>query len=372
MRITVDRAELASAFGWASRGLPARPVIPVLDGMRLSVEDSVLTLSVFDYEQSVRARVSGNDAQCGEILVDGRDLKKIVSALPKGKPVAVSLSSTAEALTIGSRGATWTLQALPGEKYPVLPGLPPLSGIADGEAFARSAIRVSRAVSHDAKFPALGCVMLTTHITALDMAATDRYRLAVDKVPWTAADPEAGSLAVLVPSSAMETFTAKGRSGKVSIHLSQDMAGFADDARVLTVRTRSGDFPKYRHLFHAESPLILTTSAPKLAAIIGRVGTMSGRGEPIALDYAGGTLTVQAIRNGCPGAASEQLSGTTDAKEFQVSFNPAYLAQMLEGFDGEVRIKLDGDLTDGPKVAIIRPCGTDSFKALVVQVPARA
>jgi DNA polymerase III subunit beta len=219
--------------------------------------------------------------------------------------------------------------------------------------------------------PPYRCVELTTHSAALCLTATDWYRVAFDRLFWTPADPEARSLTVLVPSHALETFSSKGQSGKVAIHLSAEMAGFADDVRTLTVRTRSGSFPKWRTLLPAESPLTLITSAPALSAIIGRVGTMCGKGEPIALTYAGGTLTVQAIREGRAGAASESLPATADgADEFEVRFYAPYFTPMLDGFDGDVSIGLPNDPAK-PKAAIMKPCGNDTFAALVVQTPIR-
>jgi DNA polymerase-3 subunit beta len=367
MRITVDRAELASAFGWAAKALPRRPVVPVQGGMKLSVEGHMLTLSVFDYEQSLRVRVNGDDAGSGEILVDGCDLKKIVATLPKGKHVTVGLSANENALTIASRGTTWTLAALPGDEYPALPELPPLYGVTDGEAFASSATRVSRATSRDGKRPALGCVQFTTHPEALSLAATDRYRLAADRLSWIPAALGAESLTVLVPWYALDLFAAKGHSGKAAIHLSAELAGFADDTRTLTIRTCSGEFPSWQALLRAKSPLVLTASAPALAAIIGGVGPMSGRGEPIVLAYAQGTLTVQAVRGGHAGAATEALPATAEGSgQFEVRFFPPYLASMLEGFDGDVHIGLGGDLADSPKVAVIRAAGDDTFTALVI------
>jgi hypothetical protein len=153
----------------------------------------------------------------------------------------------------------------------------------------------------------------------------------------------------------------------VAIHLSAELAGFADDTRTLTIRTCSGEFASWQGLIRAESPLVLTASAPALAAIIGRVGPMSGRSEPIALAYAQGTLTVRAVRDGQAGAATEALPATAEGSDqFEVRFFPPYLASMLEGFDSDVHIGLGGNLAESPKVAVIKSAGNGTFTAVVI------
>ena len=54
MKFRVERDALADAVAWAARSLSARPTIPVLAGLLLSVNDSVLSVSGFDLEASTQ------------------------------------------------------------------------------------------------------------------------------------------------------------------------------------------------------------------------------------------------------------------------------------------------------------------------------
>ena len=99
MQITLTRKVLTSAFPWVYKGLPKYPVVPVLAGMLLSVSEQRLTLAVFDYQQSRRVTVPGVEgaAKSGEILVDGRVLKKLLGTLPAAD---VELVADDAALTV--------------------------------------------------------------------------------------------------------------------------------------------------------------------------------------------------------------------------------------------------------------------------------
>ncbi len=57
MKFRVERDVLAEAVGWAARGLPTRPPVPVLAGVLVDADpEGTLTLSAFDYEVSARGR----------------------------------------------------------------------------------------------------------------------------------------------------------------------------------------------------------------------------------------------------------------------------------------------------------------------------
>ncbi len=85
MKIQVERDALAEAVAWTARGLPARPAVPVLAGMRLQA-GAELTLSSFDYDVSAQASIPVATEEEGTALVSGRLLTEITRSLP-ARPV---------------------------------------------------------------------------------------------------------------------------------------------------------------------------------------------------------------------------------------------------------------------------------------------
>jgi DNA polymerase-3 subunit beta len=375
MKIKVDRAELASALTWVHGGLPKRAVVPVLSAMRLTVVSHTLTLAVFDYERSTRGWLSGGDAEDGQILVDGRVLKRVVGSLPKGKRGTAELTADDQALTITSKGNQWALPAIPADEYPRLPALPPAAGVVDGEAFARSVTRVAAAAARDDKQPLLTCLEITTHETALALAATDTYRLATDRLPWMSADHGAERRQALVPALAATAFAKQaGQYGNVAVHLSDDFAAFRDDARDLTIHTVRGSYAKFRRLLRADSPVSMTADARELTTVLDRMGkrtarhrASSGAWGAVDLRYADHAVSVTALDGDGTLSATESLPAeTTGAEEFEVRLNPGYLASLLAGIDGQVVIGLTGVLPDNPGAAMINAAGNDPFAGALV------
>ena len=89
--------------------------------------------------------------------------------------------------------------ALPAEEYPELPAPPPLAGTVDGGVLGAAISQVVTAASRDDTLPMLTGVCLDIDGTALTLAATDRYRLAVREMPWEPVQPGLRA-AALVPA----------------------------------------------------------------------------------------------------------------------------------------------------------------------------
>lgn len=389
MQITIARTELAAAWAWAVKGLPKRAVLPILDGIKLTVDGGTLTLETFDFERAQRTRVNGTDSQPGVICVAGPDLKKVIAAFPKsvitegknGKPKksadfpvtfkvaqVVTAEATEDVLTIGAAGAVFTLGALPVEEYPLLPEVPDLAGTLFGKDFARSAVRVARAAGTDDTLRILTGVCFRPSDGALVMAATDRYRLAVDEVPWTRGDSAWTEL--VVPAKPLADFAAKaGTADKVQVFISDQQDGhpgrirFADDTRELIINGLHGQFIRYEGRIPTQTTVNALVDAPALAAAIKQLTPLVGRNEAVQLDIDAEAIKVTALSDGKP-VASLTVPGTADFHPFMFRANPAYLTSLLLGFDGQAWLGINS----GSKPFLLHADG-DSFRA--IQVPIR-
>src|SRR5699024_4849072 len=82
VKFHLDRGVLGDAVSWATRTLPVRPAMPILQGVRIIADaGGELQLSTFDYEVSAQIRLEAEVEQPGEVLVQGRMLSDIVRAL---------------------------------------------------------------------------------------------------------------------------------------------------------------------------------------------------------------------------------------------------------------------------------------------------
>jgi DNA polymerase III sliding clamp (beta) subunit (PCNA family) len=158
-----------------------------------------------------------------------------------------------------------------------------------------------------------------------------------------------------------------GKYGKVSVHLADNLAGFSDDAREMTIQPNKGTFPRIGPLLRTENEYTLTADAHALAGAVRRIGGMVERNMPVILRYAGKTVEVFAYRDGDV-AATETMTAEATVDSLEVQFNPGYLAPMLECFDGQVTLGFVGEALNKPKPVTLDSPEADTFRALVVPI----
>jgi DNA polymerase III subunit beta len=332
MRFTVERDVLAEAVTWVARGLPSRPVIPVLAGLLLRAGDDGLTLSCFDYEVSARMRVPADVAEAGTVLVPGRLLVEITRSLP-GLPVEFADDPDGVSMTCGE--AAFTLATLPPGEYPELPELPQLAGTADGGVLAAAISQVTPAASRDDTLPMLTAVSVELDGPTMTLAATDRYRLAVRDIEWSPA-PGAGAhakVAVLVPARTLADAARMMNPGAPVRIMLRDgggadggdaMIGFEAGERRLTTRLLAGEFIRYRSRFPEEFDCTADLPAEAFAEAVRRVSLVAERGTPVQLSFAPGRVTVGAATQG-QARARETVPADFTGDEPVIAFSPHYL-----------------------------------------------
>ncbi|HWG00723.1 MAG TPA: DNA polymerase III subunit beta [Trebonia sp.] len=365
MKFTVERDALAEAATWVARALPTRPVIPVLAGLLLRAADDGLTLSCFDYEVSARMRIPAEVSEPGAALVPGRLLVEITRSLP-ARPVEFGPDPEGMSMTCGE--AAFTLATLPAEEYPELPELPQLAGTSDGGALAAAIGQVAPAASRDDTLPMLTAVSLELGEDTMTLAATDRYRLAVRELGWTAAPGtlDHGPVSTLVPArtiaDAARMMTA-GEPVRIFLRHGGDgdgedaMIGFETGERRLTTRLLAGDFVRYRSRFPAEFGCTADLPAEAFAEAVRRVSLVAERGTPVQLSFGPDRVTVGAATQG-QARARETVPADFTGDEPMIAFSPHYL---LDGVIAAV-----GGQADVPGGARVRLQFTSATKPAVI------
>lgn len=325
MKFRVAREDLADAVAWVARSLPARPPVPVLGGILLTVHDDVLAIAGFDYEVSTRAEVAVDAASDGSVLVSGRLLAQITSALPP-KPVDVDVDGAKVSIRCGS--ARFSLPTMPVDDYPALPEMPPASGTVAASLFATAVSQAAVAAGKDDTLPMLTGVRVEVEGDRLTLAATDRFRLAVRELSWAPIQPTM-STAVLVPAKTLaETARSMASETEVTVAIADGIIGLAAGGRHTTVRLLDVEFVKYRSLLPSEHSTTAEVSVAELSEAIKRVALVTDRGHHLRMQIGDGNLGLAAGGDD-EGSAEEELAVTADGAELLIAFNPTYLLDGL-------------------------------------------
>ncbi|HEY5230068.1 MAG TPA: DNA polymerase III subunit beta [Galbitalea sp.] len=374
MKFQVNRDVFSEAVSFAVKLLPQRTTLPILSGVLLEATNSVLTLSSFDYEVSAQTEVAAEIEEPGRVLVSGRLLAEIASRLPNA-PVVFSTEESRISVACGS--AHFTLLSMPVEEYPTLPQIAASSGSLPAEAFANAVAQVAVAASRDDVTPVITGVQLEVSKTSLSLVATDRYRVAVREIEWTAADSITDSITALVPARTLtEIGKTFGHSGTLSIAITstdeRELIAFQADKRTVTSLLIKGNFPPVKRLFPEDVDNYAVINTAELVEATRRVSLVLEREAALRFSFSIDGLTLEAI-----GSEQAQASETIDAfltgGDTVVSLKPQFLLDGLGAVHSEfVRIsftKTDNPNKPGPVLITSQSskdqAGADNYKYLL-------
>ncbi len=359
MKFRVERDSLADAVTWAARSLSARPTIPVLAGLMLSVTDDQLSISGFDLEASTEVDLEVAAAAPGQALVSGRLLADITRALP---PHPVDVTVDGSRLTISCGSARFTLPTMPVEDYPRLPTMPTTAGTVDSVEFATAVGQVAIAAGRDDTLPMLTGVRLEIEGDKITLAATDRYRLAVRGLTWNPGDPSAEPAQVLVPARTLaDAAKSLSTSEAMTIALSstggtgEGIIGFSGAAKGrssrATTRLLDATFPAYRSLLPTEWASTAEVVVAPLVEAVKRVALVADRNAPVRLEFADGSVALSAGGDD-EGRAEEQLEVGYEGDPITTAFNPQFLLDGLGALSSSSARLL---FTSSNKPVVLRP-----------------
>jgi DNA polymerase-3 subunit beta len=374
VKFQINRDVFSEAVSFAVKLLPQRTTLPILSGVLIEATETELSLSSFDYEVSAQTTIAADIEETGKVLVSGRLLADIASRLPNAP---VIFSTEESRITVSCGSAHFTLLSMPVEEYPTLPQVSESSGSLPGEAFANAIAQVAVAASRDDVTPVITGVQLEVSKSSLSLVATDRYRVAVREIEWSAGESITDTVTALVPARTLtEIGKTFGHSATISIAITstdeRELIAFQADKRTVTSLLIKGNFPPVKRLFPETVDNYAVINTAELIEATRRVSLVLEREAALRFSFSVDGLTLEAI-----GSEQAQASETIDAfltgGDTVVSLKPQFLLDGLGAVHSEfVRIsftKTDNPNKPGPVLITSQSskdqAGADNYKYLL-------
>lgn len=327
----------------------------------------------------------------GKAALPVRTLSDLIGRIDPEKEVALEATENEVTLTVGDAGNHYSLRAAKAGEFPPLPEFP----LGAEESFSlkartlREAIRrVSPAASTDDSRPVLGGLLFSfesegqadeangtnkadgaaaggatnqdevapageasKHSTALNVVATDSYRMTVaeDRSERIAHSP----CKAVVPARALKEAVRLCSLGpeRVEVALTRDSAFFRVGGVMLSTRLIAGSFPEYRRLLPEDEAFEHTyaVDAADLLDVLKRANLFAARQSPpapvrLTFDASRGVLSVS-VESEAVGSALESLpakvldpvwtdGGKDRGENFEILFNPTFLTDAVKSCSG--------------------------------------
>lgn len=368
MRVSINSELLVSAATFVAKAIPARTPDPIYTGVLIQVTDDSVTLSGQNPHSQwfTTASVPAESVEsAGTVLVSGRLLAEIASALPKG---TVSIEDFDTRVHITAGAARFKVPVMPVAQY-TKAGTTPVTilGTLPTAELARAVDRVARAadMSPNPDVPLLGNVRMEISKSSIVLAATDRYRLANATLAWKS---EADAVNLVVPARQLaETVKALSKDGD-TIQLSLNEQGLLTlngQTRAATVGNFEGEYPSWRSLLPAANAITAraTLDSAELTGIVNRVALVAD-GGPLTLQFADGRVTVTVGDDGAGGpAGADVMDAELSGAPITIGFRAAYLKDAIASCGSD---QVTFAMTVPARPALVAPAGEEGYSHLVM------
>lgn len=355
MKVTCDREALLNACQLAGAAVTTQKLNPVLRNLKLIAEAERLTLLATDLELSIRIEVRSVDTeQAGEALIPSA---RFTSILREAGDAQVRLQADPAQCLVQTERAEFEMPADDPAHYPDVPEFTEESYHQLPAGYLRTLIRrtVFAAAKAETSRPAMAGVLWELDEGMTRLVASDGRRLAQAQAVATVHGTAPGRLlSAVVPTKAVDLLerTLNDPDESVRISLRPNEVLFRTERATVCSRLVEGRYPNWRDVFPKKPATRVPLLAGSFLAAVRQAAIMTdAEAKRVSFTFDAGKLTLQAQGQEV-GRSKVELPLEYDGKPIAISFNPAYLIEMLRAL--EVDDVVTGELIDGNTVGVFR------------------
>ena len=369
MKFSCEKALLQNAISVTSRAVAQKSSIPALEGLLLQAGEEGLTVSGYNMQTGIRARVSAGVEEPGEIVLNARLFGDIIRRMPDDIVTFTAGEKLQVRLLCGD--ADFDIPGLSAADYPDLPEVEDEYAVCLQRKTLRAMIEeVAFAVSTNESRPVHTGVLFEIGEGGLTMAAVDGFRLAVRKEPLEKL--EGGAFSFVAPGPALNEV--KSICGDVEdlaeITLGRRHILFTVGDVELICRRLEGEFLDYKNAIPRKNPITVTGDAKALIESIDRVSVVISDKlkSPVRCVFDHNKIFFSAKT--ANGEAKDVCPIEGDGQGLEIGFNNRYLMEALRYAPAD-KVKIE--LNTGVSPAIIVPTeGEENFLYMVLPVRLKA
>ncbi|HEV8694344.1 MAG TPA: DNA polymerase III subunit beta [Lysobacter sp.] len=362
MRFSLQREVFLKPLAQVVNVVERRQTLPVLANLLVQVKSGQLSLTGTDLEVEMVSRVAVDDAQDGETTIPARKLFEIVRALPDGSKVTVSQS--AEKITVQAGRSRFTLSSLPANDFPSIDEVEATERVRVSEAGLKELIeRTAFAMAQQDVRYYLNGLLFDLRENSLRCVATDGHRLALCESPL---DGGANTKRqIIVPRKGVTELQRllEGGDRELELEMGRSHLRVKRDDVTFTSKLIDGRFPDYEAVIPIGADKEVRIDREVLRASLQRAAILSNeKYRGVRIEVSPGQLKISA-HNPEQEEAQEEVEADTRVADLAVGFNVNYLLDALTALRDENVILA---LRDANSSALVREAGNERCRHVVM------
>lgn len=363
MKIICNKQNLYEALINVSKAVADKSSIPALEGIKMSLNNSTLSLTGYDLEIGIITSIPVVSDDSGEWIVNSRLFSDIIKKMPS-QEVEIFISENM-AMTVKGGMTEYTISAIGAEQYPSLPEFGESDKMTIGQSILKSMINQSLfAVSQNDTKPILKGELFELENGSLNVVAIDGYRLAVRTEPVKSE----GNMKFVIPSKILSE-TSKLLKDEDDLtadvivskkHIVFSFSGYTVFSRIL-----EGEFHNYKGSIPQKSVTEVFISRRELIDCLERASLLINERikSPVRCMFENGMLKLSCQTT--IGKIFDEIECDISGPIIEIGFNCRYLLEPLKVInDDKIKLLMNG----GNLPMKIVPIESNEYTYLVLPV----
>lgn len=366
MKITVERSKLLEGVQKLQRVVGAKSTMPVLEGILISAEKGLVTLSAYNLEMGMKKEIYAHCEEEGDIVINARLLSEI---LRKMNGVQVEITADEKLLChISGGGAVFDIMGMAATDFPEMPS------VADGTKIEIDSKLFSEMVSGtifsvaqtEGTRPILTGLDISVKDDSLQLVAVDGCRLAIRREK---ADIN-GEIEFIVAGRAVSEAVKliDEETDNISILVGKRLISFDINGYLFISRLLEGEYVNYQKIIPAEHKQSIVINTRELISVIERVSLLINDflTSPVRCYFDSNEVTFSCTTS--MGHATEKIEVALEGEPFEIGINSRLLLEALRAVDDEFVNILFNGVNAG---IVIRPTDRENNEYIYIVMPMR-
>ena len=352
--------ELSEAFLRVSKAISNKITNPILEGIKLSAEDNVLTLSATDTDLSIEKKIKADVKIEGETVVPGKFITEFVKKLSSSE-IELEVNKKNQ-LLIRYDDNESVIQCYNPIEYPGFKKLKTDEWFGISQKDLKTLInKTIFSVALDDSRPILKGVLFDISQKELSAVALDGYRLAFVKKKASSNVKKS----IVVPTRSLNEISKllDDTDDIINVYIDSNAIMIDTVDTKIISRLLEGDFVNYKQIIPVNFETYVILNKTQLEDALERVSLLSkvGQNNFVKFDIKENSLLLTS--NSEIGNIKEKINAVLNGKDVTIAFNPRFILEVLKphfkeflydefrfffntGADSNVRNKLAHGLCD--------------------------
>lgn len=341
MKFRVERAAFLDAVLKMQKIVGSKSSMPVLEGILLSAEKGLLTLSSYNLEMGMKKEIYASCEVEGDVVINARLLSDILRKL-RGIDVEIECDDRL-VCHIRSGEAVFDIMGMEANDFPEMPSLTDGENLKiEGEDFCEMVKGTIFAVSQiEGTRPILTGINISVKDGVLQFVAIDGYRLAIrrkkinleNEIEFIVSGKALNEVVKLIDENADE----------IEIKVGKRLIMFKISGYVFISRLLEGEFVNFEKIIPSECKQSTTVNCDEMIDSVERVSLLINDtfSTPIRCTFGKDELIISCAT--ALGRAKEKMNISLEGSEFEMGLNSRYLLDALKACENEkITFKFNG------------------------------